>query len=98
MKTRRQRNRDEGRIKESEYLTEYVHELNLRGDMSSLWHLSCAWESIFSIPVQAFTYNISYDNLWDGKSFIRNLPNVEGQVFSEANEDRVKTYYFFTKN
>ena len=52
----------------------------------------CAWESIIDIPILAFTYNISYDNLWDGKSFIRNLPNVEGQVFSEANQDRV--YHF----
>jgi len=38
---------------------------------------------------KAFSYSVTYDDLWDGRSFIRHLPNVDGQTFSEADEGRL---------
>jgi hypothetical protein len=38
---------------------------------------------------KAFSYNVTYDDLWDGRSFIRHLPNIDGQTFSEADEGRL---------
>jgi len=42
---------------------------------------------------KAFSYSVTYDDLWDGRSFIRHLPNVDGQTFSEADEECVVTLF-----
>jgi len=55
--------------------------------------LAVSLSSFCSFHYTAFSYSVTYDDLWDGRSFIRHLPNVDGQTFSEADEECVVTLF-----